>query len=117
LNYNTIPPTLPMATVVYKTKPIKKVFNVKNTGIKSVQIDWLMFDQEVPGQKNVSALGAEDDIFDIDIVNNLAFDRSENPFKFEFAAISRAIEGLRVHHRASVRSVRSSQQPVVHHHL
>ena len=33
-----------MPTIVYKTKPVKKVFNVKNTGIKSVQIDWLTFD-------------------------------------------------------------------------
>lgn len=44
LNYNTIPPTLPIPTIVAKTKPVTKTFNVKNTGIKSVNIDWLMFD-------------------------------------------------------------------------
>ena len=40
LNYNTIPPTLPIPTVVAKSKPVTKTFNIKNTGIKSVQIDW-----------------------------------------------------------------------------
>ena len=36
LNYNTIPPTLPIPTVVAKSKPVFKTFNIKNTGIKSV---------------------------------------------------------------------------------
>ena len=36
INYNTIPPTLPMPTVVAKTKSIVKTFLIKNTGIKSV---------------------------------------------------------------------------------
>lgn len=36
LNYNTIPPTLPIPTVVAKSKPVSKTFNIKNTGIKSV---------------------------------------------------------------------------------
>ena len=40
LNYNTIPPTLPIPTVVAKSKAVSKTFNIKNTGIKSVQIDW-----------------------------------------------------------------------------
>ena len=44
INYNTIPPTLPMPTVVAKTKNVVKTFNIKNTGIKSVQIDWKIFD-------------------------------------------------------------------------
>jgi len=48
LNYHTFPPTLPMPTLVYNTKSVKKVFNVKNTGIKSVAIDWHMYDQEAP---------------------------------------------------------------------
>ena len=44
INYNTIPPTLPLPTVVAKTKAITKQFQVKNTGIKAVEIDWRMFD-------------------------------------------------------------------------
>jgi hypothetical protein len=36
LNYNTIPPTLPIPTLITKTKIIQKTFNVKNTGIKGV---------------------------------------------------------------------------------
>jgi len=46
INYNTIPPTLPIPTVVAKTKAVTKTFAIKNTGIKSVQIDWKIFDQE-----------------------------------------------------------------------
>lgn len=45
LNYNTVPPTLPIPTCVAKMKAIVKSFNVKNTGIKSVDIKWSMFDQ------------------------------------------------------------------------
>jgi hypothetical protein len=39
LNYNTIPP------IVAKSKPVQKTFVIKNTGIKSVQIEWKIFDQ------------------------------------------------------------------------
>lgn len=45
LNYNTIPPTLPIPTVVAKSKSVSKTFQIKNTGIKGVQIDWRIFDQ------------------------------------------------------------------------
>ena len=45
LNYNTIPPTLPIPTIVAKSKPVQKTFVIKNTGIKSVQIEWKIFDQ------------------------------------------------------------------------
>jgi hypothetical protein len=44
LNYNTIPPTLPVPTVVAKTKKVNKTFVIKNTGIKSVEINWRIFD-------------------------------------------------------------------------
>lgn len=40
LNYNTMPPTLPIPTVVSKAQPVTKTFNIKNTGIKSVHVDW-----------------------------------------------------------------------------
>lgn len=98
LNYNTIYPTLPIPTVVAKTKPITKTFIIKNTGIKGVQINWKIFDQVKAGfeaQKTTqsekfgesSARENPSDIFDLDIVKNLAFDKAENPFKFELKAI------------------------------
>lgn len=48
INYNTEPPTLPMPTVVSKTKKVTKTFVIKNTGIRGVQIDWRIFDQSKP---------------------------------------------------------------------
>jgi hypothetical protein len=36
INYNTDPATLPMPTVVSKTKKVTKTFHIKNTGIKGV---------------------------------------------------------------------------------
>ena len=110
LNYNTIPPTLPIPTIVAKSKPVSKSFVIKNTGINSVQIDWKIFDQNT-GQKaqqmaqqmsqshslnkntsqnkEISFANQEEDqeggdLFDIDIVKNFAFDKVESPFKFEF---------------------------------
>lgn len=44
LNYNTIPPTLPIPTIVSKSPHVTKTFNIKNTGIKSVQVEWQIFD-------------------------------------------------------------------------
>jgi hypothetical protein len=40
LNYNTIPATLPIPTVVAKSKAVTKTFMIKNTGIKSVDVNW-----------------------------------------------------------------------------
>lgn len=37
-----------MPTVVSKTKKVTKTFQIKNTGIKGVQINWKIFDQEKP---------------------------------------------------------------------
>ena len=57
LNYNTVPPTLPMPTIVAnsavvpkggagkgKVPAISKTFKIKNTGIRSLQVDWRVFD-------------------------------------------------------------------------
>mmetsp|Transcript_35776 Transcript_35776/g.47075 ORF Transcript_35776/g.47075 Transcript_35776/m.47075 type:complete len:202 (-) Transcript_35776:1757-2362(-) len=61
LNYNTIPPTLPMPTIVANSAAaaaaaggssarkgfvpaISKTFKIKNTGIRSLQVDWRVFD-------------------------------------------------------------------------
>lgn len=96
INYNTIPPTLPMPTVVAKTKQVVKTFQVKNTGIKGVQVDWKIFDQKTVSTYDNTIKtevkihdddNEEDDIFDVDVVKNMAFDRNEKPFKFELKAI------------------------------
>jgi len=58
LNYNTVPPTLPMPTIVANSAAasgansaskgfvpaISKTFKIKNTGIRSLQVDWKVFD-------------------------------------------------------------------------
>lgn len=82
LNYNTIPPTLPIPTIVTKSKAVVKTFNIKNTGIKSVEINWQIFDQNEKDKADT-----ELDLFDIDIVKNFAYDKAENPYKFELMAI------------------------------
>lgn len=88
LNYNTIPPTLPIPTVVAKTKAVIKQFVIKNTGIKSVVINWKIFDKVKASLPAVTATSEEEeDIFELDIAKNLAFDKAENPFKFEYTAI------------------------------
>ncbi len=44
LNYKTLPPTVPMPTIVANSAPITKEFKIKNTGIRAVFIDWKIFD-------------------------------------------------------------------------
>ena len=46
LNYNTIPPTLPIPTVVANSTPVSKTFKIKNTGIRALQVDWKMYDSK-----------------------------------------------------------------------
>ena len=95
LNYNTIPATLPMPTVVCKTKQVVKHFMIKNTGIKGVQIDWKIFDRKkgIQAIEDNSKLKIHDpqptprDFFDIDIVKNYSFDKTESPFKVEYNII------------------------------
>jgi hypothetical protein len=52
INYNTIPPTLPIPTVVARTKQVSKTFELKNSGIKAVEVDWRIFDQLSPSLQN-----------------------------------------------------------------
>ena len=80
-----------MPTVVAKSKPVSKTFQIKNTGIKGVTIDWRIFDMMPKVQSAAIAIeGAnnlekeENDYFNIDIIKNMAFDKAENPYKFEF---------------------------------
>lgn len=44
LNYNTIPATLPMPTIVNNSQTISKTFKINNTGIRALQVDWRIFD-------------------------------------------------------------------------
>ena len=80
LNYNTIPPTLPIPTVVANSTPITKTFKIKNTGIRALQVDWKIFDQK-------DLQRAENDQFEIKIIKNQSFDKKRNPYKFNFVAI------------------------------
>lgn len=80
LNYNTIPPTLPIPTVVANSTPITKSFKIKNTGIRALQVDWKIFDQK-------DLQKADNDQFDIKIIKNQSFDKKRNPYKFNFVAI------------------------------
>ena len=40
LNYNTVPPSLAMPTIVANSNQISKTFKIKNTGIRALQVDW-----------------------------------------------------------------------------
>jgi hypothetical protein len=44
LNYNTMNPTMLMPTTVVNTSAFSKVFKIKNTGIRALDVDWKMFD-------------------------------------------------------------------------
>jgi hypothetical protein len=46
LNYNTMNPTMQMPTTVANTSAFSKVFKIKNTGIRSLAIDWKIFDSK-----------------------------------------------------------------------
>lgn len=78
LNYNTLFPTLPMPTIVAKTREAPpKSFNITNTGIRSLQVDWSIFDNKDLDKTNV-------DPFKINIAKNQSFDKGKYPFKFDF---------------------------------
>jgi len=46
INYNTVPPTLPLASQIVNTAAITKNIKIKNTGIRSIDLNWKMFDRE-----------------------------------------------------------------------
>lgn len=77
MNYKTYPPTVPIPTIVANSAPVSKQFKIKNTGIRSVQIDWKIFDSK-------DLQSADVDFFTMSIVKNFSYDRKENPFKFEY---------------------------------
>ena len=92
LNYNTVPPTLPMPTIVAnsavaakagakgKVPAISKTFKIKNTGIRSLQVDWRVFDQSDLDK-------VDNDVFSIGVVKNQSFDKKRLPYKFQFTAM------------------------------
>ena len=98
LNYNTIPPTLPMPTIVANSAgsstsangsqsgrkgyvpAISKTFKIKNTGIRSLQVDWRVFDQTDLDK-------VDNDVFSINVVKNQSFDKKHLPYKFRFTAL------------------------------
>ena len=80
LNYKTIPPTLPFPTTVTNSQPLTKQFKIKNTGIRSVNVDWKIFDEK-------DLIKKESDFFSLNVIKNFSYDRKENPFKFDFQAI------------------------------
>lgn len=69
-----------MPTIVTNSQPITKEFKIKNTGIRSVQIDWKIFDTK-------DLVGGDNDLFNLKIAKNFSFDRKDNPYKFNFEAI------------------------------
>ena len=96
LNYNTVPPTLPMPTIVANSAvvpkggaaagrkgqvpAISKTFKIKNTGIRSLQVDWRVFDQTDLDK-------VDNDVFSIGVVKNQSFDKKRLPYKFQFTAM------------------------------
>jgi len=98
LNYNTIPPTLPMPTIVANSAgsggsptgsqssrkgyvpAISKTFKIKNTGIRSLQVDWRVFDQSDLDK-------VDNDVFAINVIKNQSFDKKHLPYKFRFTAL------------------------------
>ena len=66
-----------MPTVVCNSQPISKQFKIKNTGIREVQVDWKIFD-------NKDLKNKDTDLFNLSIDKNTAYDRKENPWKWNF---------------------------------
>lgn len=44
LSYKSTPPTLPMPAMVVNSQSHSKTFKLKNTGIRSIQVDWKIYD-------------------------------------------------------------------------
>jgi hypothetical protein len=68
-----------MPTTVARSQPISKTFKIRNTGIRSLQVDWSIYDK-----KDLDA--GTNDPFKLQIAKNGSFDKGKYPFKFEFEA-------------------------------
>ena len=110
LNYNTLFPTLPMPTVIANTFQIHKSFKIKNTGIRSLQVNWKIFDQ-----KDLDSV--EMDAFKLSIIKNASYDKALFPFKFNFSAIEPEVSQDSVFHiepHSTVVGSRQVQEFTVH---
>ena len=77
VNYNTSPPTLPLPSQVVNTGPISKSLKIRNTGIRSIDLNWKIFDRE-------DIEKSENNIFNIGVAQNIGLDALETPYKFNF---------------------------------
>ena len=77
LNYNKTPPCISFPTVVEQAPQQAKTFKIKNTGIADVSISWKIYDDR-------DRVNSTEDIFDIKIVKNNAFDNKDQPYKLDF---------------------------------
>lgn len=80
LNYNTIPPSLAMPTIVANSNQISKTFKIKNTGIRALQVDWQIFDQQDLDK-------VDNDAFKLSVNRNQSYDKKRVPFKFNWKAL------------------------------
>lgn len=69
-----------MPTVVANTNSISKTFKIKNTGIRSLLVDWKIFDQ-----KDLNKV--DTDAFELKIIKNMSYDKQTFPYKFNFKAL------------------------------
>jgi len=69
-----------LPTLVSNTQPQSRVFKIKNTGIRALDVDWRIFDLD-------DLANSENDAFQLKIVKNGSFDKKKFPFKFSFTAI------------------------------
>jgi hypothetical protein len=59
------------------TGPINKSLKIRNTGIRSIDLNWKIFDR---GDIEKS----ENNIFNVEVAQNLGLDALETPYKFNF---------------------------------
>jgi hypothetical protein len=72
-----------MPSTVARSQPISKTFKIRNTGIRSLQVDWNIYDVK-------DLEGASADPFKLNIAKNQSFDKGKYPYKFDFEALEPA---------------------------
>lgn len=80
LNYSSTYPTLPIPTTVAHSSTVERTFKIRNTGIRTLQVNWKIYDQ-----KDLASV--EQDAFSINVARNTSFDKKKFPYKFAFTAI------------------------------
>lgn len=69
-----------MPTVVANSAAISKTFKIKNTGIRTLQVDWQVFDQ--PDLEK-----ADNDLFQLSIGRNMSYTKKRMPYVFNWKAL------------------------------